>query len=180
MTDLLANVLGHEIWVHRQDYRLPEGTLQLAKVSKVLIAQKQGLKRTSLDQIQIDPKEEAPEVMDSDLSEMEAEKDSSFCSSSSGSSRSERRQLTTNVFGDDTAPIGSSAPKRRQETVESDSDDPKTAEDSGSLMSLEMLNLLLQDPQDLRKGSNLSLTVMTLKQKAQRRGAAGHLKRSML
>lgn len=57
--DILANFLGHDIRVHRQYYRLPEGTLQLAKVSKVLIALEQGrlsdFKGMSLDQIQIDP-----------------------------------------------------------------------------------------------------------------------------
>lgn len=40
--DILANFLGHDMRVHRQYYRLPEGTLQLAKVSKVLIALEQG------------------------------------------------------------------------------------------------------------------------------------------
>lgn len=40
--DILANFLGHDIRVHRQYYRLPEGTLQLAKVSKVLMALEQG------------------------------------------------------------------------------------------------------------------------------------------
>ncbi|XP_070820041.1 uncharacterized protein [Chaetodon trifascialis] len=57
--DILANFLGHDIRVHREYYRLPEGTLQLAKVSKVLIALEQGrlsdFKGMSLDQIQIDP-----------------------------------------------------------------------------------------------------------------------------
>lgn len=36
--DQLADFLGHDIRVHRQFYRLPEGTLQLAKISKVLMA----------------------------------------------------------------------------------------------------------------------------------------------
>ncbi|MEQ2196879.1 hypothetical protein XENOCAPTIV_016543, partial [Xenoophorus captivus] len=57
--DTLANFLGHDIRVHREYYRLPEGTLQLAKVSKVLIALEQGrlsdFKGMSMDQIQIDP-----------------------------------------------------------------------------------------------------------------------------
>ncbi|XP_059198023.1 uncharacterized protein LOC131978403 isoform X2 [Centropristis striata] len=125
--DILANFLGHDIQVHRQYYRLPEGTLELAKVSKVLIALEQGrlsdFKGMSLDQIQIDPSEEVPE--ESDLSDTEA--DSSFCSLSSGSSRSKRGQTTTDEFGDDIGAIASSSPiiKRRKET-ESDSDDPKT------------------------------------------------------
>ena len=36
--DQLADFLGHNIEVHRKHYRLPEGTLQLAKISKVLLA----------------------------------------------------------------------------------------------------------------------------------------------
>lgn len=57
--DQLANFLGHDIRVHRQFYRLPEGTLQLAKISKVLMALEQGrlaeFKGKSLDDIAIDP-----------------------------------------------------------------------------------------------------------------------------
>ncbi|XP_035862398.1 uncharacterized protein LOC116039306 isoform X3 [Sander lucioperca] len=127
--DILANFLGHDIRVHRQYYRLPEGTMQLAKVSKVLIALEQGrlsdFKGMSLDQIQIDPEEEVPEAMESDLSETEAQ-ESSFSSRSSGSSRSKKRQPMTESE-EDIAPIGSSTPKRRMQAVESDSDDdPKT------------------------------------------------------
>lgn len=40
--DQLADFLGHDIRVHRKFYRLPEGTLQLAKISKVLMALEQG------------------------------------------------------------------------------------------------------------------------------------------
>ncbi|XP_059195919.1 uncharacterized protein LOC131986187 isoform X2 [Centropristis striata] len=59
--DQLADFLGHDIRVHRQFYRLPEGTLQLAKISKVLMALEQGclaeFKGKSLDDICIDPEE---------------------------------------------------------------------------------------------------------------------------
>ena len=58
--DILANVLGHEIRVHTQDYRLPEGTLQLAKVSIVPQGNQPGPNPIS-------PNEEEPEAMDSDL-----------------------------------------------------------------------------------------------------------------
>lgn len=40
--DNLADFLGHDIRVHRKYYRLPEGTLQLAKISKVLMAMERG------------------------------------------------------------------------------------------------------------------------------------------
>lgn len=58
--DMLANVLGHEIRVRTQDYRLPEGTLQLAKVSIVPQGNQPGPNPIS-------PNEEEPEAMDSDL-----------------------------------------------------------------------------------------------------------------
>ncbi|CAI5686492.1 unnamed protein product [Oreochromis niloticus] len=123
--DILANFLGHDIRVHREYYRLPEGTLELAKVSKVLIALEQGrlsdFKGMSLDQIQINPNEEMQEDVESDLSETDASKESSFSSSTSRSQRS-RSQPTTDEF--DEAPTGSSTPKRRKETG-SDIDDPK-------------------------------------------------------
>lgn len=57
--DNLADFLGHDIRVHRQYYRLPEGTLQLAKISKVLMAMERGqlsdFKGKNLDEINIDP-----------------------------------------------------------------------------------------------------------------------------
>ncbi|XP_067311201.1 uncharacterized protein [Pseudorasbora parva] len=59
--DQLADFLGHDIRVHRQFYRLPEGTLQLAKISKILMALEQGrlseFKGKSLDDINIAPNE---------------------------------------------------------------------------------------------------------------------------
>ncbi|XP_034092633.1 uncharacterized protein LOC117559977 isoform X2 [Gymnodraco acuticeps] len=66
--DLLADFLGHDIRVHRQFYRLPEGTLQLAKISKLLMALEQGrlaeFQGKTLDDISIDPEENVH--MDSD------------------------------------------------------------------------------------------------------------------
>lgn len=40
--DILANFMGHDIRVHREFYRLPEQTLQLTKVSKLLLAMERG------------------------------------------------------------------------------------------------------------------------------------------
>ena len=40
--DILASFLGHDIRVHRQYYRLPEQTLQVAKVAKLLLAVDKG------------------------------------------------------------------------------------------------------------------------------------------
>ncbi|XP_052002363.1 uncharacterized protein LOC127657553 [Xyrauchen texanus] len=69
--DQLADFLGHDIRVHSQFYRLPEGTLQLAKMSKILLALEKGrladFKGRSLDEINIYP--EAKVTVDSDLEE---------------------------------------------------------------------------------------------------------------
>jgi len=40
--DLLVAFLGHDIHVHREFYRLPEQTLQVANVSKLLLAMEKG------------------------------------------------------------------------------------------------------------------------------------------
>jgi carbonic anhydrase len=34
--DVLATFMGHDIRIHRDYYRLPEGTVEVAKVSKIL------------------------------------------------------------------------------------------------------------------------------------------------
>ncbi|KAJ8018851.1 hypothetical protein HOLleu_42936 [Holothuria leucospilota] len=56
--------MGHDIRTHREYYRLPEQTLQLAKVSKVLFSRENGnlhsMPGKSLDDIQISPDEEVP------------------------------------------------------------------------------------------------------------------------
>lgn len=58
-SDQLADFLGHDIRIHRQYYGLPQGTLQLAKMSKVLLAMEKGTvsqyKGMTLDNIEIDP-----------------------------------------------------------------------------------------------------------------------------
>nr|XP_033936611.1 uncharacterized protein LOC117445218 [Pseudochaenichthys georgianus] len=59
--DQLANFLGHNIRIHREFYRLPEKTLQLAKISKILMALEQGrlaeFHGKNLDEITIGPDE---------------------------------------------------------------------------------------------------------------------------
>ncbi|XP_063061964.1 uncharacterized protein LOC134454738 isoform X2 [Engraulis encrasicolus] len=59
--DLLVEFLGHDIRVHKKFYRLPEGTLQLAKITKILTALETGrlaeFKGRNLDEINIDPNE---------------------------------------------------------------------------------------------------------------------------
>lgn len=45
----LANFLGHNINVHREYYRLPQETIFLAKVSKLLLAAEKGTLTCSAD-----------------------------------------------------------------------------------------------------------------------------------
>ncbi|KAJ8043636.1 hypothetical protein HOLleu_10822 [Holothuria leucospilota] len=62
--DILATFMGHDINVHRDFYRLPERTLQLVKVSRILLAMEQGklieFKGKALDDIEIDVDGEFP------------------------------------------------------------------------------------------------------------------------
>ena len=53
--DILANFLGHDIRVHREFYRLPQETLQVAKVSKLLLACESGqnISGKTIDEIQV-------------------------------------------------------------------------------------------------------------------------------
>ena len=74
--DKLASFLGHNIKIHREFYRLPEKTMILAKVSKILIAAEKGkmhkYKGKSLDDISeqelVASTDEESEVTDSDES----------------------------------------------------------------------------------------------------------------
>ncbi|KTG38795.1 hypothetical protein cypCar_00042030 [Cyprinus carpio] len=81
--DQLADFLGHDIRIHRQYYRLPEGTLQLAKMSKVLMAMEKGtlssFKGKRLDDIEIDPNEQL-EAQDDAMSSDEEDADEESCS----------------------------------------------------------------------------------------------------
>lgn len=56
--DQVADFLGHDIHVHREFYRLPEATTQLAKISKLLLAMEKGslknLQGKSLEEIEIE------------------------------------------------------------------------------------------------------------------------------
>ena len=55
--DLLAGFLGHDIRTHREYYRLPDSTLQVAKLSKVLLKMEsgdiEGLAGKSLKDVQL-------------------------------------------------------------------------------------------------------------------------------
>ena len=55
--DIVAGFMGHDIKVHREYYRLPDETLQLCKVSKILLNMEKGkmqkMKGMSLDEITV-------------------------------------------------------------------------------------------------------------------------------
>ena len=57
--DQLANFMGHDLRIHRSFYRLPDDALQLAKVSRVLLAFDRGqvseFQGENLEEINIDP-----------------------------------------------------------------------------------------------------------------------------
>ncbi len=58
--DQLANFLGHDIRVHRDFYRLPEATIEMAKITKLLLAMEKGtlanFQGKSLDEIEVEGK----------------------------------------------------------------------------------------------------------------------------
>ena len=54
--DSLADHMGHNIAVHRQYYRLPSTTVEVAKVGKLLMAAEQGLDKyagRTLDEVEL-------------------------------------------------------------------------------------------------------------------------------
>ncbi|XP_026223685.1 uncharacterized protein LOC113171757 isoform X1 [Anabas testudineus] len=99
--DDLADFLGHDIRVHRQYYRLPEGTLQLAKISKVLMALERGqlseFKGKNLDEINIDPRENI--AVDSDASDTEDEDATSVTDTASSASLSSTQSSDRSTTG---------------------------------------------------------------------------------
>ncbi|KAM9431823.1 uncharacterized protein Hap1MRO34_002964 isoform 2-T3 [Clarias gariepinus] len=77
--DQVADFLGHDIRVHRDYYRLPEATTQLAKISKLLLAMEKGclpnLQGKSLDDIEIEDEISVTDSEASDPDESDAEDD---------------------------------------------------------------------------------------------------------
>ncbi|XP_056611303.1 uncharacterized protein LOC130427704 isoform X2 [Triplophysa dalaica] len=74
--DQLANFLGHDIRVHRDYYRLPDATIEIAKISKLLLAMEKGtlasFKGKSLDEIEIEDEIDL-ELDDEELSDEDDE-----------------------------------------------------------------------------------------------------------
>ncbi|XP_053402999.1 uncharacterized protein LOC123559803 [Mercenaria mercenaria] len=77
--DTEAGFLGHNINVHREFYRLPEDTLQVAKISKILLEMERGnihlFKGKSLDDIQLDQEEPLEEDKETEAATKDSERD---------------------------------------------------------------------------------------------------------
>nr|XP_055049567.1 uncharacterized protein LOC129435083 [Misgurnus anguillicaudatus] len=77
--DQVADFLGHDIRVHRDYYRLPEATTQLAKISKLLLAMEKGclpdLQGKSLDDIELEDEISVNDSEDSGPDESDVEDD---------------------------------------------------------------------------------------------------------
>lgn len=75
--DQVADFLGHDIRVHREYYRFPEATTQLAKISKLLIAMEKGslanLQGKTLEEMEIEDNLELSDVEQNEESEVEEE-----------------------------------------------------------------------------------------------------------
>ncbi|XP_057206215.1 uncharacterized protein LOC130564266 [Triplophysa rosa] len=73
--DQVADFLGHDIRVHREYYRLPEATTQLAKISKLLLAMEKGsltsLQGKTLEEIDIEENLDLTDSNPSDDSDAE-------------------------------------------------------------------------------------------------------------
>nr|XP_055031632.1 uncharacterized protein LOC129420647 [Misgurnus anguillicaudatus] len=79
--DQLANFLGHDIRVHRDYYRLPDATIEIAKISKLLLAMEKGtlasFQGKSLSEIEIED-EIDPELDDEEESDEDGEESDSL------------------------------------------------------------------------------------------------------
>lgn len=73
--DELANILGHDSKIHREFYQLPEKTLYLAKISKVLMALEEGrldeFHGKNLDDITIEPNDYIVDTDEEDVNREE-------------------------------------------------------------------------------------------------------------
>ncbi|XP_077091377.1 uncharacterized protein LOC143742412 [Siphateles boraxobius] len=128
--DQVADFLGHDICVHREYYRLPEATAQLAKISKLLLAMEKGSLRS---------------LQGKTLEEIDIEENLDLTNSnpSDDSDAQETDQLTQSEIDDDAAlESPSAALKRVRRPVEdlpgtSDDDDAALESPSGPICTLD-------------------------------------------
>lgn len=98
--DVLATFLAHDIKIHREFYRLPEKTVILGKVSKILLAAEKGLihkyKGKSLDEINIeDDSDSGFEILDTKTSEISISRSEIHTASTPKSNEKELEQIHT-------------------------------------------------------------------------------------
>ncbi|KAJ0058304.1 hypothetical protein NL108_013080 [Boleophthalmus pectinirostris] len=131
--DQLADFLGHDIRVHRKFYRLPEGTLQLAKISKVLMALEQGrvseFKGKNLDEINLEPYERVH--VDSEVSDSEDEGSESEMSQPKTQCESSTTPTDEPSTGSKSSRKGERKhPKKRLRSPSTSSEEPSTGSKS--------------------------------------------------
>ncbi|XP_074532471.1 uncharacterized protein LOC141807667 isoform X2 [Halichoeres trimaculatus] len=112
--DQLANFLGHDIRVHRDFYRLPEATIEVAKITKILLAMEKGtlaeFQGKSLDEIEIEDEldPEMGEDEQDDVDNKSNEDDESSSDEHGGEGKSGRDSGEDGGNGESDCPLGPS------------------------------------------------------------------------
>ncbi|KAL1022430.1 hypothetical protein UPYG_G00027530 [Umbra pygmaea] len=122
--DQLADFMGHNINVHREFYRLPEHTTQVAKISKLLMAMESGrmseLRGKTLDDLEVCSAD------DSDDSEDGCSLGSSGCTVNSGPQKAVAAVSTDALGRDGINPFGCGVELEGKRVADAREDDIKT------------------------------------------------------
>ncbi|XP_038063255.1 uncharacterized protein LOC119733959 isoform X4 [Patiria miniata] len=89
--DVLAGFMGHDIQIHREYYRLPESTLQTAKIAKLLML----LEKGQVDQVAGKTLDEIEVNLDEDCSEDEEQSSQAESAAEQPSQRSDQPHCST-------------------------------------------------------------------------------------
>ncbi|KAJ8018491.1 hypothetical protein HOLleu_43490 [Holothuria leucospilota] len=134
--DILAKFLGHDVRVHREFYRLPDSTLQVAKISKLLLSLEGNttgkLAGKSLDEIEIEKDEDIPDV------NLSSDSEDDSCSIQMGDEEESPNQSCTNSpakeKGEAESPNQSGLVKEKPKNVRKYKRHPWTEEEIGIVM----------------------------------------------
>ncbi|XP_054653990.1 uncharacterized protein LOC129193635 isoform X2 [Dunckerocampus dactyliophorus] len=137
--DQVADFLGHDIRVHREYYRLPEATTQLAKISKLLLAMEKGsitnLQGKTLEEIEIEDNLDFTASEASEESEAEEDDQPSYPQTDMGQERAlqpvDKPAAASDDFTDYSTLVGTS---RGQERALRPVDKPSAAADGDSAL----------------------------------------------
>nr|XP_057918564.1 uncharacterized protein LOC131109977 [Doryrhamphus excisus]XP_057918565.1 uncharacterized protein LOC131109977 [Doryrhamphus excisus]XP_057918566.1 uncharacterized protein LOC131109977 [Doryrhamphus excisus]XP_057920422.1 uncharacterized protein LOC131115987 isoform X1 [Doryrhamphus excisus]XP_057920423.1 uncharacterized protein LOC131115987 isoform X1 [Doryrhamphus excisus] len=137
--DQVADFLGHDIRVHREYYRLPEATTQLAKISKLLLAMEKGsitnLQGKTLEEIEIEDNLDFTASEASEESEADGEDQPSDPQTDMGQERAvlpvNNPSAASDDFRDDSALLKTSSGQER--TVQP-VDNPSAASDGDTAL----------------------------------------------